>query len=265
MELELALARFRLSDPTPLARTATSRLWTVIRQDAEKAVLKLLHPGQTEETRGAAYLNALAGRGAVQVHAIDGPAILMEYCPGPSLGDLARSGRDAEATDILCDVIRTLHSARPDPTGLQPLAHRFAPLTSASLDGDLGKAAGLARALLADPVAPEALHGDLHPDNVLSSPRGWLAIDPKGVWGDPAYEAANAFRNPEGLGERLLDPDRLLRMAEQFSGKLCHPPQRLLGWAAAHCALSTRWALEDGQDITQDLRLLPLLLTAPHR
>jgi streptomycin 6-kinase len=146
----------------------------------------------------------------------------MEHCPGPSLGDLARSGRDEQATDILCDVIRTLHSARLNPAPLEPLAARFVPLTSASLDGDLGKAARLARDLLAEPVPPGALHGDLHHENVLSSPRGWLAIDPKGIWGDPAYEAANAFRNPEGLGERLYEAARIKDLAARFSRDLGH-------------------------------------------
>lgn len=257
--------RFDLTDPIPLARTATSRLWTVNRPQGDTAVLKLLHPGQIEEARGAAYLQALAGHGAVQVLALDGPAILMEHCPGPSLGDLARSGEDDTATDILCDVIQTLHAARPNAPSLEPLATRFAPLTSAALDGELGAAARLARDLLAEPVPPVALHGDLHHDNVLSSPRGWLAIDSKGVWGDLAYEPANAFRNPEGLGERIFDPDRLHRMAAKFSKSLGLPPHRLLAWASAHCALSTRWALEDGKDINEDLRLLPLLLAAARR
>lgn len=265
MDLGQALSRLHLSGPRPLAQTATSRLWTVTRPDGQIAVLKLLHPCQPAEARGAAYLQSLAGQGAVLVHALDGPAILMEHCPGPSLGDLARSGRDEKATDILCDVIRTLHSVRPDPTGLEPLSHRFAPLTSTSLDGDLGEAARLARARLADPVPPVALHGDLHHDNILSGSRGWLAIDPKGVSGDPVYELANAFRNPEGLGERLFEPARLLRMAAQFSRCLGHEPDRILSWAATHCALSTRWSLEDGRDMADDLRLLPLLLAAAPR
>lgn len=262
MDLAQALSRFRLSNPHPLAQTATSTLWTVTRSQGDQAVLKLLHPGQTEEARGAAYLQSLSGRGAVRVHALDGPALLMEHCPGPSLGDLARSGRDAQATDILCDVIQTLHAARPDPATLEPLAHRFAPLTEPTLHGGLGRAARLARALLAERVAPVALHGDLHHDNILSSPRGWLAIDPKGIWGDPAYEPANAFRNPEGLGERLFDPDRLTGMAAHISRRLGHPADRLLAWAAAHCALSTRWSLQDGRDIAEDLHLLPRLLAA---
>lgn len=265
MQFAEALARLQLSDPHPLARTRTSTLWTVTTAAGETAVLKLLNPDEHEEARGAAYLQSLAGQGAVRVLAGEGRAILMEHCPGPSLGDLSRAGRDDEATDILSGVIRTLHSAPVDPTGLQPLAARFAALTDAPLTGDLADAAQIARDLLADPVPPVALHGDLHHDNVLSSPRGWLAIDPKGVSGDPAYEPANAFRNPEGFGERLFDPDRLHRMAAHLSRGLGLPRGRLLGWAAAHCALSTRWALEDGKDVQEDLRLLPLLLAAARR
>jgi streptomycin 6-kinase len=196
----------------------------------------------------------------VRVHTLDGPAILMEHCPGPSLGDLARSGRDEQATDILCDVIRTLHSARLNPAPLEPLAARFVPLTSASLDGDLGKPQG--SPAISSPNRSRPAHSDLHHENVLSSPRGWLAFDPKGIWGDPAYEAANAFRNPEGLGERLYEAARIKDLAARFSRKLGHAPRRILGWAAAHCALSTRWSLEDGRDTGDDLRLLPLLLKA---
>lgn len=170
-----------------------------------------------------------------------------------------------EATDILCDVIQTLHAVRPDLSPLEPLGRRFAPLTSARLDGDLAEAARIARDLLADPVPPVALHGDLHHDNILQGARGWLAIDPKGVSGDPAYETANAFRNPESMGESLYDPARIARLADQISHRLGSSPRRLFGWAAAHCALSTRWSLEAGQSIAEDLRLLPLLLAAARR
>ena len=47
------------------------------------------------------------------------------------------------------------------------------------------------------------LHGDLHHENIMHGPRGWLAIDPKGVLGDPGFDAANMFYNP-------LDRDDLL-------------------------------------------------------
>lgn len=259
------LALWQLTAPTRIAETPRATLWQVKLPDGQHAALKLLRPDQTEEDNGARYLAALDGQGAVRVLARAGDAILMEWCDGPSLGDLVRAGQDVQATEILCDVIQTLHAVRHDNTHLEPLARRFAPLTNASLDGDLAEAARIARELLSDPVPPVALHGDLHHDNILHAARGWLAIDPKGVLGDPAYETANAFRNPEGLGDSLYDPARIARLADQISHRLGYPVDRLLGWAAAHCALSTRWSLEDGQSITEDLRLLPLLLAAARR
>jgi streptomycin 6-kinase len=122
MRLDQALLRFDLSHPQALAQTATSTLWTVRRPGGETAVLKLLRPGQAEEARGATYLQTLAGRGAVRVYAREDTAILMEHCPGPSLGDLSRAGRDAEATEAMRSVIQTLHAARRDTEGLQPPA-----------------------------------------------------------------------------------------------------------------------------------------------
>jgi len=145
MRLDEALVRFHLSDPERLAQTATSIVWKVRQSDGNAAILKLLHPGETEELRGFDYLQRLGGLGAVQALAREGSALLMEHCPGPSLGDLARAGRDGEATEALSTVIQTLHATRADPRNLQPLVQRFAPLTTAHLKGPLAQAARIAR------------------------------------------------------------------------------------------------------------------------
>ena len=259
------LTRWRLTDPRLVAETPRATVWRVARADGQPAALKLLRPGETEEARGFALLQALDGRGAVRVLACDGAALLMEWCDGPSLGDMVRAGQDARATEVLCDTIRNLQAAALGPSQLEPLATWFAPLVGVPQTGDLATAADLARTLLATSQTATALHGDLHHDNILSSPRGWLAIDPMGVWGDPAYEPANAFRNPDGAADLVFRPDRITHLANRFAHHLGHPRRRLLGWAAAHCALSTRWSLQDGRDITEDLRLLPLLLAAARR
>jgi streptomycin 6-kinase len=256
------LDHWQLTRPERIADTPTSTVWKVARSDGSPAVLKLLHPGEIEELRGADYLHALDGKGAVRVIARHDGAILMEWCDGPSLGDLVRSGQDAQATEIVCDTILALHAAPVDAARLQPLAARFAPLLSASTTGDLAAATALARTLLDTTGQATALHGDLHHDNILHSHRGWLAIDPKGVWGDPAYETANAFRNPDGAGDLVFRPDRIAALADCFAHRLGHPRERLLGWAAAHSALTTFWSREAGRDTADDFRLLPLLLAS---
>ena len=251
-----------LTTPCRVAKTPRATIWQVTQPNGQPAALKLLRPEQSEEAQGIAYLCALNGKGAVQVLAQHGNALLMEWCDGPSLGDLVRSGQDDTATEILCDVIQTLHTESPDPVPIEPLGHRFAPLTGASHDGDLATAARIASKLLETSPPPLPLHGDLHHDNILHAPRGWLAIDPNGVSGDPAHEPANAFRNPVGTGDLIFRPDRIAHLATRFAHRLGLPRNRLLGWAAAHCALSTFWSREDGLDTSEDQRLLPILLAA---
>jgi streptomycin 6-kinase len=116
--------------------------------------------------------------------------------------------------------------------------------------------------LLASTQRTSVLHGDLHHDNFLRAPHGWLIIDPKGVSGDPAHEPANAFRNPDGVGDPVFRPDRITHLATRCAQRLGHPRDRLLAWAAAHCALSICCSREDGLDTSEDQRLPPLLLAA---
>jgi streptomycin 6-kinase len=224
------------------------------------AALKVLRPGETEERAGFDLLQAWAGQGAVQVYARSDTAILMEFCPGPSLGDMVREGFDHLAMVCISDVARAL-SAAPLPN-LHPLDARMAPLLQVAPSDPLHAAATLAKTLLATSSTIAALHGDLHHDNIIQSTRGWLVIDPKGVRGDPAYDCANAFRNPEGAGDLIFQPSRIHAMADCFADLLCHDRRRILGWAAAHCALSIIWFRESGQDASDDQRLLPILLAA---
>jgi streptomycin 6-kinase len=257
-----ALQAWSLHNPVVIAQTRTA---TISRVDTARGpgALKILNPGEVEEARGAQLLQWYGGQGAVQVWGLSGDAILMEWCDGPPLGDLARAGHDPAATDILCDVITTLHGVRAaPPAGLQPLDQRMAPLLGSSQTGPLADAALIARDLLATTTQRVALHGDLHHDNIMQSTRGWLAIDPKGVWGDPAYETANVFRNPEGAGDLPHQPARIARLAAAFHARLGHDQGRTLGWAAAHCALSTFWSRAAGLPVDDDMALLPRLITA---
>lgn len=63
------------------------------------------------------------------------------------------------------------------------------------------------------------LHGDLHHGNILAAQREpWLAVNPKGVIGEPAYEAAALVRSPESLhgdpNARRILADRVDQIAE---------------------------------------------------
>jgi streptomycin 6-kinase len=90
------------------------------------------------------------------------------------------------------------------------------------------------------------LHGDLHHYNILTAERQpWLALDPKGVVGDPCYEVGALFYNPEGLLDRSNLRQVLARRADQLSEELGFDRQRVLGYGIAQAVLSAWWSYED--------------------
>lgn len=262
--------RWGLAGLEPLAETRTSRLWRAQSPAHGAVVLKSLKPYGAAEITGVALMRWQHGQGAARIFAVEGAEILMEFLPGPLLGDLARQGRDGEAASALAETAAAIQQrSAPPPAGLMPLETYIGALFSADLAAlpvpsrpAFAQARDLARHLLATSPEPRPLHGDLHHDNILMGPRGWAAIDAKGVMGDPAYEVANAFRNPVGCEQIAADPARIALLAQVFSARLGLPETRILDWAAAQVAISLAWSLGHGDAPAEDLRLLPAFLAA---
>jgi streptomycin 6-kinase len=91
-------------------------------------------------------------------------------------------------------------------------------------------------------------NGDLHHENILLDARHgrWLAIDPKGLAGEPAYETGALLRN------QLPDPwdsararRMLARRVDQLAEQLGLERVRLRGWGLAQAVLSAWWRIED--------------------
>jgi streptomycin 6-kinase len=101
--------------------------------------------------------------------------------------------------------------------------------------------------LLASAGEPVLLHGDLHHFNILTAERApWLAIDPKGVVGEPAYEIGALLRNPD-LDRYTPAEMKILqgRRVELLSAALPVDRARILGWGIAQAVLSAWWDYED--------------------
>ncbi len=241
------LMRWRLvTDGAPI-ETPTSNLLPVL-HDGEPAMLKLLKPS-SDEGPGIAALNWFDGDGAVQIIASEDDALLMERAVGTrSLSEMAISGDDEGAIRIIAGVAARLHAPRSTPPPELPdLTRRFRALFEAgSPHPILPRCAAIARKLTGAPRAVGVLHGDLHHENVLDSPRGWLAIDPKGVFGERAYDVANLFLNPVNVDRLVLDPERAHHLATTVSDVLDIERARVLGFAFAHAGLSAAWCIEDG-------------------
>jgi streptomycin 6-kinase len=247
MVFDAYLARWQLTpDGEPIATRSSDLL--PVRRAGLPAMLKIAR--EAEERRGNLLVSWWGGDGAARVLAQERAALLLERARGAgSLVEMARGGRDDEASRILCAVVARLHAPRGrPPPGLIPLPRWFEALEPAAArhGGIFGPAAATARELLAKPSEIVVLHGDIHHGNVLDfGPRGWLAIDPKGLVGERYFDLANLFCNPDLA--IATAPGRLARQATVVAEAAGLDRARLLRWILAWAGLSAAWHLEDGE------------------
>ena len=163
---------------------------------------------------------------------------------------MAELADDDEATRIATRVMRALW--RPVPVehsfptvarwaaGLQRLRTRFNGTTGPLPQKLVETAEALFAELLTSMDSPVVLHGDLHHWNILSAEREpWLALDPKGLVGEPAYEVGAWLRN------QWVGPARSARRIAIMAEELSVDRQRLVGWGVAQAVLSAWWSIED--------------------
>jgi len=171
---------------------------------------------------------------------------------------MSASGEDDEATRIICSVAAGLHQPVSGQLALMPLRRWFQALDLVALaQGDLfSDCARVSAELLAQEQEITPLHGDIHHDNILDfGERGWLAIDPKGLIGDRAFDYANLFCNPDASA---ADPQRFDRRVEIVSEAAGLDRTRLLRWILAWAGLSAAFSIEDGDPPDRALEIARL-------
>ncbi len=208
----------------------------VRREDGGDAVLKLTVPHAEARHEGDA-LACWGGDGAVRLLAAsdDGFALILERAvPGDALSTLPADDADA----LVCALAPRLWRD-PGPSApfisLSALVAEWRRDLASQLAGYDPAVVDLALALGAELAAtspePRLLHGDLHSGNVLASGRGWLAIDPKPLVGDPAYEWAQWLGDRCEVVEASADPcGELVRRTLQIAGACALDPLRVAGW-----------------------------------
>jgi streptomycin 6-kinase len=233
-----------------------------IRHGGMPVVLKVGYPGD-ELMSEIVALRHYAGHGMVQLIEADdqhGIVLLEQLSPGTMLASLVPID-DARATSIAAGVMRELWGgpggAAPANPALGSIEDWAAGMSRmrAFFGGGTGpfpralveEAEALFKDLLASQAAPVLLHGDLHHDNILAAQRApWLAIDPKGIVGEPAYEVGALLRNPLPQLLELPDPRRAMaRRVAQLADELGLDQARVRGWGLAQAVLSAWWNVED--------------------
>jgi streptomycin 6-kinase len=247
-------ARWDLEVGEPFAPATVSYVAPVTRADGTPAVLKVNFP-EPESEHEAAALAHWDGAGAARLLAADAErrALLVERCaPGEPLWRVA--DEDA-ANRAAAAVLRRLW--RPPPAGhpfraLDAEARRWAAELPRRYERHgrpfdralLHSAVAWIDELLASPVPPVVIHQDLHGGNVLRAAREpFLAIDPKPLVGDPAFDVASLLRDRRG--ELAADPSpvrRMRRRLDQLSADLELDRERMRRWAVVH---ALAWGMDD--------------------
>jgi streptomycin 6-kinase len=256
--------RWSLRLGKPFAQGNVSLTLPATRADDTPAVLKLNFPEQ-ESAHEADGLAHWGGEGAVRLLDVDRErnALLVERAlPGDSLWEVEA---DEEATRIAADVLRRLWRRRP------PAGHPFRVLgdeaegwmEQARLDWEgLGRPfepalvdAGAAAARDLSATQPDLVvcHQDFQGSNVLRAEREpWLAIDPKPIVGEPAFDVASLLRDRRwdiraGVIRRRLDV---------LAAELQLDRDRMRGWGIVHALYWGVGARKVEADMVECARIL---------
>jgi streptomycin 6-kinase len=254
--VELCVQRWSLTVEGAFAELSYNYVLRVRRADGSRAVLKLGVP-EIELSSEIAALQFYAGRGSAYLYESDADlgALLIEALePGDML---ATQEDDERATMIAAGVMEKLwRPATADwqgclsvagwASGIQRLRKRFGGGSGPLPEKWLGRAEGLFGELLASAGPAYLLHGDLHHFNILRAQREpWLAIDPKGVLGEPAYELGAFLYNPQPDFPWRSDLGKVLaRRVALLCERLGLDRQRVLGYGVAQAVLSACWDIE---------------------
>ena len=221
------------------------------RADGIPAVLKIGVPN-VELTSEINTLRVYDGAGCCRLYAADpeaGLLLLERLQPGAMLATLPDDDR---ATEIAADVMKRIQRPVPAADGflslkgwfdeLQKVRPMFGGGTGPFPERSFSIVEGLLQDLFAEERPQVLLHGDFHHFNILSSERGWLVIDPKGVIGAPEYDACPFLVNPYNVmpegSEAIRRTQRRIAILSERTGL---DRQRLLAWATCFSVLSSFW------------------------
>ncbi|MFI7602024.1 aminoglycoside phosphotransferase family protein [Actinoplanes sp. NPDC049681] len=230
--------------------------------DGTPAIVKIGWPHREMYAEPAA-LRLWAGRGAVRLlgHDPGRHALILQRCdPGGRLADDARPA--SERLRVGAGLLRLLWSAGlPEASPADPIEslvdvtadwadlveERMARLRPGYDPGLVAEGARLLHDLPASAPHEVVVHGDFNPGNILATGGGWLAIDPKPMIGDPAYDLWPLLDQVDDP-YAYPDPARILRdRIALLAGELDLDPARIAAWCVARKVESALWAAHHGR------------------
>lgn len=267
--------KWELRLDSPYHDGSSSWVAPALRRDGTPAVLKVTWPHREALPEGE-VLRLWAGRGSVLIYEHDAErhALLLERCePGTQLGAaydipaeerlstgagvlrrLWETGRDAPAEESLVERLSDVAAEWADLAEERTARHDWPDGTDTWL---LTAGAALLRELPLTAPRMTVLHGDFNPGNVLAAAREpWLAIDPKPMYGDPAFDP---WRLIEQIDDPFAHPDpyRVLeRRTALVADALGEDVTRVRAWAVARHVEFVLWSAEQDGDLERSAELV---------
>jgi streptomycin 6-kinase len=266
-------ARFGLLDVRAAWPAATSLFFSVELRGGGRALLKA-SPAAEALAIELEALRAFGPQRAAIVYdaAPDEDAILIEHIePGVPL---AAAADETDALAIVAGLLAPGWPAVPAHATAPLLAELTSVLERAILDYGpatcpidyraLQRAHAICHDLLDSSPVPSLLHGDLHYANILTSGRArHLLVDPRGVIGDPAFDAGYFVSRTGPSARDALPLDRAIdRRLGVLAEAIPVDPHRVAAFAYVAAALSAVWALEDRDEALDAFKAALAILEA---
>lgn len=252
--IEILAQHWSLTEITPVKNMSYNFVALTIQHKKIPVVLKI----SCDEKLIANEYNALKhfnGQGMVKLfdyYPEHNALLLQQAIPGDVL-KAERVSTFEQTVQMYAQVVKAL-ATQPLPQRNYPHARNWCAaidrITDQRIEKYLVDKAKQLKSIIFNSTAHEYLcHGDLHLENIIKNGENWLAIDPKGIVGEMAFEAA-AFDllSKDELLDISTIPQKIITRLTTLANALEINLQRLLIWVYLRTIISAQWFIEDNGD-----------------
>ncbi|MDX8350891.1 aminoglycoside phosphotransferase family protein [Cognatiyoonia sp. IB215182] len=202
---EVVTKRWGLQNAEQILQTYRS---TVYRVESPKGPAKLklyTQIGYRGERAAISFSKSVSSNAIAKIYQNDfyRAAVLSEWVEGPTVQEVLQKGDYEKATRLACEVIRSLTETsrirfpfayrRKTATQYRTLRQKFKNGQSPQNEALLAEGLGIFERLLSRRRDERVIHGDLHYENMIQTPIGARAIDPRGVRAHPVVNCQSLF------------------------------------------------------------------------
>lgn len=244
--------KWSLSDIQPVDNMSWHYVAFAVQNKKKPVVLKIGCDDKVlrDEYRALRYFNGQSVISVIDYDPEHAALLLKHAIPGNLLSEYVDK---EQALLIYANTVRLLHyhqKSTDDFTHVSDWCRSIDRITDVRINQSFVDLAKQLCSFLLSSVESEILcHGDLHCENVIQNNDQWVVIDPKGVVGELAFEAAAFdFLSDDELKDSQNVADLFLSRIKILSEALSINNDRLLSWVFLRAIMSAQWFVEDGGD-----------------